>query len=112
METLNLPALKRRSSLFALAFIGLSTLPLISATAQNKWSFTIRPAANFSTKKLGSAKLKTGFGTNAILSYNFTDWLGIYGLRIKSTLAGSDVSLNVLILLAITIIPTMLHAVI
>lgn len=79
MKILNLPASKRRGSLVALACIMLSTLLSTSAAAQNKWGFTITPAANFSTKDLGNAKLKTGFGADATISYRFAKQLGIYG---------------------------------
>ena len=79
MKTIKLLALKGRNPFFALAFMLSLTLLSTSATAQNRWGFTITPAANFSTKDLGNAKLKTGFGADAILSYRFSDNLGIYG---------------------------------
>ncbi len=79
MKIIKFPALKAQISFFALAFILSLTLLSTLATAQNKWDITITPAANFSTKDLGNAKLKTGFDAGATIAYRFTQHLGIYG---------------------------------
>ncbi len=48
------------------------------AAAQNKWTLTFRPGVNFATKDLGDAKLKTGFGLEGTIAYNFMPNLAIY----------------------------------
>lgn len=62
-------------------------------------------------------KLARQFGAKkGLLIHAFIWWFWhlpvVVGMGIKSTLTGSSVSLNVLMLVAITIIPSMLHAVI
>lgn len=55
-------------------------LLLISSfiSAQNRFSVAIRPAANFSTKDLGNANLKTGFGFEGTVAYKFLPHLAAY----------------------------------
>jgi len=48
------------------------------AEAQKKWSLEFRPGIDFATKKLGDADLKTGFGFEGTLNYNFLPHLGAY----------------------------------
>lgn len=79
MKIIKFPALKAQNSFFTLAFILSLTLLSTLATAQNRWDITITPAVDFSTKDLGNAKLKTGFGADATIAYRLTKQLGIYG---------------------------------
>jgi hypothetical protein len=79
MKKIKLLTLKARNSFLAMAFILSLTLLSTIATAQNRWDISITPAANFSTKNLGNAKLKTGFGADATIAYRLTKQLGIYG---------------------------------
>lgn len=46
--------------------------------AQNNWNVTLRGAADFPTKKMGDATLKTGFGGEATIAYQFLPKLAIY----------------------------------
>lgn len=48
------------------------------AGAQNKWRFELRPGVNFATTDLGDASLKTGFGAEGTLAYQFMPHLGAY----------------------------------
>ena len=72
MKIIKLSALKARSSFFALAVILALVFLSTLATAQNRWDVSITPAVNFSTKNLGNAKLKTGFGADVIIAYRLT----------------------------------------
>ena len=49
-----------------------------TTVAQKKWSFEVRPGANFATKDLGDANLKTGFGIEGTFAYKFMPHLGAY----------------------------------
>ncbi|NND34025.1 MAG: porin family protein, partial [Saprospiraceae bacterium] len=51
----------------------------ISANAQNQFSLEIRSGADFATQDLGDVPLKTGYGFEGILNYDFIANLGIYG---------------------------------
>jgi opacity protein-like surface antigen len=58
---------------------GLLFLSFVSIThAQEKWSAEIRPNANFATKDLGDAELKTGIGFEAAIGYRFMPHLDAY----------------------------------
>lgn len=46
--------------------------------AQGQWSFEFRPNLDFATTKIGEKKIKTGFGFDANLTYNFIDNMGVY----------------------------------
>lgn len=46
--------------------------------AQNKWSFELKPGANFATKDLGDANLQTGFGFEGAFAYKFIPHLAAY----------------------------------
>jgi len=48
------------------------------SVAQEKWSLELRPSTNFSTQDLADAQLKTGFGLEFTVSYNFMEHLGAY----------------------------------
>ena len=48
------------------------------ACAQDRWKLELRGAANFPTKDLGDIELKTGFGFEGTISYNFISNLGAY----------------------------------
>jgi Outer membrane protein beta-barrel domain len=48
------------------------------AVAQNRWSFELRPGANFATEKLGDVKLTTGFGFEGAFAYRFMPHLSAY----------------------------------
>lgn len=71
--------MKARNSFLTMLFSLFLTLLSTLAMAQNRWDIFITPAANFSTKNLGNAKLKTGFGADATIAYRLTKQLGIYG---------------------------------
>jgi hypothetical protein len=63
------------STIFAL---GLTLCALSSLSAQNQWSVELRPGVNFATQDLGDAELKTGYGFEAALGYQFMPHLGAY----------------------------------
>lgn len=46
--------------------------------AQHKWTFEFRPNLDFPTTKIENEKIKTGFGFDASLAYNFISELGVY----------------------------------
>ncbi|MEZ4884556.1 MAG: hypothetical protein R3E32_07520 [Chitinophagales bacterium] len=46
--------------------------------AQNNWNLTFRGAVDFPTKKMGNATLKTGFGGEATIAYQFLPKLAVY----------------------------------
>lgn len=49
-----------------------------TSTAQKKWSFEIRPGANFATTELGDANLNTGFGFEGTVAYRLLPHLAAY----------------------------------
>ncbi|XLS30298.1 outer membrane beta-barrel protein [Flavobacteriaceae bacterium M23B6Z8] len=49
-----------------------------SALGQEKWSVEIRPKLDFPTEDLGGIDLKTGFGFELAVNYNFMEHLGAY----------------------------------
>jgi len=57
-----------------------TVLIMVSTTiqAQEKWAIELRPNLNFATDKIGDTDLKTGFGFELALNYNFMEHLGIY----------------------------------
>ena len=46
--------------------------------AQDHWFVELRPGINFAAKDLADAELKTGFGAELIVGYNFMEHLGAY----------------------------------
>jgi Outer membrane protein beta-barrel domain len=46
--------------------------------AQKNWSATFKVGANFPTSKLGDANLKTGFGFEGTIAYEFVPKLAVY----------------------------------
>ena len=48
------------------------------AMAQKNWSLSLRSGANFTTTKLGDSNLKTGYGFEGTIAYNFLPNLAIY----------------------------------
>lgn len=71
----------KRNKISGLIAIFLGSTFLLSATgvhAQKKWSFDLRPGINFSTKDIGNADLKTGFGFEGTLTYRILPHLGAY----------------------------------
>ncbi len=60
-------------SLGALLFI--CTIP---AEAQKKWGLTFRTGANFPTKELGDANIKTGLGLEGTIDYRLLPSLAVY----------------------------------
>lgn len=67
-----------RSTLKATLMLIVIVLVAVTAKAQKKWSFDIRPGVNFATKELGNTDLKTGFGFEGNLSYRMLPYLGAY----------------------------------
>ncbi|MGZ8558141.1 MAG: outer membrane protein [Chitinophagaceae bacterium] len=60
-------------------FIGTLLLMIAhTADAQNRWSVELRPGANFTTKNLGDANLKNGFGFEGAFAYRFIPQLAAY----------------------------------
>jgi len=78
MEKFNAPGTKAGKLFFATAFLISFTFISLSASAQNKWSFTFRPGVNFVTKDLGDVKLKTGFGFEGTIAYKLMPHLAAY----------------------------------
>jgi opacity protein-like surface antigen len=68
--------------------------------AQRKWSFELRPGVNFATKDLGDASLKTGFGIEGSIAYQFMPQLGAYAgwgwnkFSADQSFAGSKMDFN------------------
>lgn len=56
----------------------LMTTSVATAQKENNWSIEARGGANFATKELGNANLKTGFGFEGALAYRFMPHLGAY----------------------------------
>jgi hypothetical protein len=48
------------------------------AKAQNNWGITFRTSANFPTKNLGDANIKTGIGLEGTIDYRFLPSLAVY----------------------------------
>ena len=46
--------------------------------AQQRWAIQVRPGVDFSTNKLGDAKLTTGYGFDATVNYKFIPQLALY----------------------------------
>jgi opacity protein-like surface antigen len=66
------------SGLIIFAATVLMLLATHSSMAQKKWSFEIRPGANFATQKLGGTSLNTGFGVEGSFAYKFMPHLAAY----------------------------------
>lgn len=49
-----------------------------ASSAQKSWGIELRPGANFATKDLGNANLKTGFGFEGTIKYQFLKHLSAY----------------------------------
>lgn len=70
----------------------------LTAAAQKKFSFQIRPAINFATTELGGASLKTGFGFEGAFAYKFMPHLAAYAgwswnkFDAEKSFAGNDVN--------------------
>lgn len=60
--------------LIRLIFVFVSSTSL----AQNSWSIEFRPEINFRTQDFGDAKLKTGYGFEVDVVYNFIGRFGAY----------------------------------
>jgi opacity protein-like surface antigen len=56
----------------------LSIIAIQTNNAQDNWSVELRPGINFATGDLADAELKTGFGAELAVSYNFMEHLGAY----------------------------------
>lgn len=69
----------------------------IPAGAQGKWELAIIPGVNMPTNKFGSTDLRTGFGAEARLSYQLTNFLSAYTgwgwnhFNAEESSSGSDV---------------------
>lgn len=59
-------------------FATLLLLFAFQVSAQDKWSVEIRPQVNFPTQQPDVFDFQTGYGFDAMLSYNFTPQLGVY----------------------------------
>ncbi len=72
--------------------------PSLTAAAQKKFSFQIRPGINFTTTELGGATLKTGFGFEGAFVYKFMPHLAAYAgwgwnkFDSEKSFAGDDVN--------------------
>ncbi len=64
-----------KKSIMLLFFLGLWSFQM---TAQEKWAVEVRPQVNFPTQQPDLIDLKTGYGFEAMLSYNFMEHLGVY----------------------------------
>lgn len=60
--------------IFILIFIFIIT----SLQAQGKWSLEFRPNLDYATTKIGDEKIKTGFGFDANVTFNFITNMGVY----------------------------------
>lgn len=59
--------------------LGLFFLILCNLTvAQNQWTAEFRPGLNFPTDKISGSDVKTGFGFEITMAYNFSKSLGAY----------------------------------
>ena len=61
--------------------IFIATLLILVSTnilGQEKWAVELRPNLDFSTDKIGEVDLKTGFGFEVAVNYNFMEHLGAY----------------------------------
>jgi hypothetical protein len=70
--------MKKSSSILAIVIGAILILTSQSANAQKRWSFELKSGANFATKKLGNATLKTGFGFEGTFAYKFMPHLAVY----------------------------------
>ncbi len=70
--------MKKNSKILGIIIVAILVTSSQSAYAQNKWSFELKPGANFATKKLGDANLKTGFGFEGAFAYKFMPHLAAY----------------------------------
>lgn len=60
--------------LLAIVLVGISQITY----AQDRWSFELRPGANFPTSKLGDTNLKTGYGAEGVFAYRFMQHMAVY----------------------------------
>lgn len=65
----------KSSKLLFAAFLFIS---IQTNNAQDYWFVELRPGINFAAKDLADAELKTGFGAEVIVGYNFMEHLGAY----------------------------------
>jgi hypothetical protein len=70
--------MKKNSSIVAVIVGAILVISSQNADAQKKWSFEIRPGATFSTQKLGSTSLNTGYGVEGSFVYKFMHHLAAY----------------------------------
>ncbi len=61
-------------------FVVATILIMLTSTilAQEKWALELRPNLNFPTDKIGDTDLKTGFGFEVAINYNFIEHVGVY----------------------------------
>ena len=64
----------KRILMIMILFVCMSTVSL----AQEKWAVELRPNLDFPTDKIGEVDLKTGFGFEVAVNYNFMEHLGAY----------------------------------
>ncbi len=56
----------------------LFVIAIQTGNAQDHWFVELRPGINLPTKDLADAEIKTGFGAELIVGYNFMEHLGAY----------------------------------
>jgi long-subunit fatty acid transport protein len=78
----------KRGFMLAIAIMSVSQITF----AQDRWSLEVRPGANFATKKLGDANLKTGYGIEGTVAYRFMPHLALYAGWSWNRFASSDQS--------------------
>jgi opacity protein-like surface antigen len=68
-----------KKNLLAIVIASVVIMCAQPAVAQKRWSFELRSGVDFATEKLGDETLKTGYGFEGTLAYQFIPSLGIYG---------------------------------
>jgi len=66
-----------KTTVLTLLFLAAVLAPQ-ALTAQDKWSFELRPGVNFPTTEIADSELNTGFGAEFTFGYRFMEHLGAY----------------------------------
>lgn len=73
-STTGLPMEKTKPILLGIFFLMLCNL----SVAQNQWTAEFRPGLDFPTNEIAGSDVKTGFGFEITIAYNFSKSLGAY----------------------------------
>lgn len=70
--------MKKNNSILAIVIGAILLIISLNTNAQKRWNFELKSGANFATKNLGDANLKTGLGFEGTFAYKFMPHLAAY----------------------------------